>query len=140
MLVIFHKSAGSDILLTQPQLDAITPVLNQVMHRRIPKKHFNQRCEEAMIAAGCPIDLNKQLDATTVDLLNDLPPLSASYEFVLEPSNDFMVLFIKDGAEKHNTALGFNSKDEFEARRPEMTEYLTRRQQERAANTQKMKG
>ncbi len=42
-------------LVTQAQLDAITPVVNQRMQREISKAKFEPACMEAMAAAGCPL-------------------------------------------------------------------------------------
>lgn len=41
--------------LTQPQLDAIVPVLNDHMAGRISKKKFEQACIDAIEKAGCPL-------------------------------------------------------------------------------------
>lgn len=41
--------------LTQPQLDAIVPVLNDSMNGKISKKKFEQACVDACAAAGCPV-------------------------------------------------------------------------------------
>lgn len=41
--------------LTQPQLDAIVPVLNEHMAGRISKKKFEKAVEEACRKAGHPI-------------------------------------------------------------------------------------
>lgn len=41
--------------LTQPQLDAIVPVLNDHMNGKISKKKFEQACVDACASAGCPI-------------------------------------------------------------------------------------
>lgn len=41
--------------LTQPQLDAIVPVLNAHIAGRISKKKFEPAVEEACRKAGCPI-------------------------------------------------------------------------------------
>jgi hypothetical protein len=40
---------------TQEQLNAITPVLNESMHRRWSKKALEQHCRKAMEEAGCPL-------------------------------------------------------------------------------------
>lgn len=41
--------------LTQPQLDAIVPVLNDHMEGKISKKKFEQACVDALDKAGCPL-------------------------------------------------------------------------------------
>lgn len=42
--------------LTQPQLDAIVPVINRSMTERMSKKRLYQECIDACERAGCPID------------------------------------------------------------------------------------
>ena len=44
-----------DTKLTQEQLNAITPVLNESMRRRWSKKALEQNCRKAMEEAGCPL-------------------------------------------------------------------------------------
>lgn len=44
------------VKLSQPQLDAIVPVLNKWMGRpQLNKKKFNGDCRQAMNDAGCPL-------------------------------------------------------------------------------------
>lgn len=41
--------------LNQRQLDAITPVMNDLMQGRVSQKKFEQACVDAIEAAGCPL-------------------------------------------------------------------------------------
>lgn len=41
--------------LTQQQLDALVPVLNQHMQGKIKKRDFEAECDKALEAAGCPV-------------------------------------------------------------------------------------
>ena len=45
----------NDIPLSQAQLDAIVPVLNEAMQKRMSKKVLEAKCIEAMANAGCPL-------------------------------------------------------------------------------------
>lgn len=42
--------------ITQPQLDAIVPVINRSMTERMSKKRLYQECIDSCERAGCPID------------------------------------------------------------------------------------
>ena len=42
--------------LTQEQLDAIVPVLNDRMRGRVTHRKFESACLEAMDRAGCPFE------------------------------------------------------------------------------------
>ncbi len=44
-----------DTKLSQEQLNAITPVLNESMHHRWSKKALELHCRKAMEEAGCPL-------------------------------------------------------------------------------------
>ena len=39
-------------ILNQRQLDAIVPVMNDLMHGKVSKKKFEQACVDALEAAG----------------------------------------------------------------------------------------
>lgn len=41
--------------LNQRQLDAIVPVMNELMQGKVSQKNFERACIEALEAAGCPI-------------------------------------------------------------------------------------
>ena len=45
--------------LSQPQLDALVPVLNRMMRGEIKKRDFDAECEKAMTEAGCPVPLTE---------------------------------------------------------------------------------
>jgi len=42
-------------ILTQAQLDAIVPVMNLKIDRRMSKAKFEESCIKAMADAGCPL-------------------------------------------------------------------------------------
>ncbi|QNJ57429.1 hypothetical protein Dolphis_123 [Pseudomonas phage Dolphis] len=42
-------------VLNQRQLDAITPVMNDLMQGRVSQKKFEQACVDALEKAGCPL-------------------------------------------------------------------------------------
>ena len=42
-------------ILNQRQLDAIVPVMNQLMQGKVSQKKFEAKCVEALEAAGCPL-------------------------------------------------------------------------------------
>ena len=42
-------------ILNQRQLDAIVPVMNDLMHGKVSKKKFEQACVDALEAAGCAL-------------------------------------------------------------------------------------
>lgn len=46
--------------LSQEQLDALLPVLNDNMHGKIKQGHFHAACDAALEAAGCPIKQEKK--------------------------------------------------------------------------------
>lgn len=45
----------ADIVLTQEQLNAITPVVNENMQKPMKLGIFKEKCLQAMIDAGCPL-------------------------------------------------------------------------------------
>lgn len=60
MLSIKHKG----VRLNQQQLDAIVPVVNENMQKGWPLKKFQEKIDEALAAAGCPVEDNN--DGETV--------------------------------------------------------------------------
>lgn len=50
-LQVIHRGHS----LSQEQLDALVPVLNKSMRKRMSKKKFEEECDAALIAAGCPV-------------------------------------------------------------------------------------
>ncbi len=42
--------------LNQRQLEAIAPVINDLMHQKISQSDFKAACDAALVAAGVPLD------------------------------------------------------------------------------------
>lgn len=50
-------------ILNQRQLDAITPVMNDLIQGRIGQKKFEQACVDALEKAGCPLGYDTGIDS-----------------------------------------------------------------------------
>jgi len=65
-------------ILNQRQLDAITPVMNDLMQGRVSQKKFEQACVDALEKAGCPLgydttmpDADKTVEERAVAWIRD---------------------------------------------------------------------
>lgn len=49
-------------ILNQRQLEAIVPVMNDLMQSKVSQKKFEQACVDALEAAGCPLGYDTSID------------------------------------------------------------------------------